>query len=293
MPTRPAASLLTALLEGIKDGIPSMIGASLKKAKDLRGLAKEHLNLQFGIKPLLRDMREVALTILEMDDQIRQYNRDSGKTVRRSMRFPPELTVSTVGTQSGMLIGLNTGNSGVKPWTNSAGTPINTVFGTQTETVTTSRRIWFAGGYTYLSAISPRGQHLWDEYTKGAIHFLGLEASLETLWDVLPWSWLFDWQFNLGDLLGNLDYLQYDDQVLKYGYLMCDTKITHEVTCLKTTVTNSGPSGSFTISYVTRRKERVRANPYGFSTVPGSYTAKQWGILAALGITRAPSTLFD
>lgn len=294
MPTRPAASLLTSLLEGIKDGLPSMIGSALKKAKDpLRGYSEEFLNLQFGIRPVLQDMRKAALTILEMDDQIRQYNRDSGKTVRRGFTFPRELSTTWVGGQGGQLIGCNTGHAGVKPWTNSAGTPISSVFGTQVETVTTSRRIWFAGGYTYLSAISPKGKHLWDEYVKGAIHFLGLEASLETLWDVLPWSWLFDWKFNMGDLLGNLDYLQYDDQVLRYGYLMCDTKITHEVTCTKTTVTNSGPSGSFTISYVTRRKERVRANPYGFSTVPGSFSPKQWAILAALGITRAPNILFD
>jgi len=46
-------------------------------------------------------------------------------------------------------------------------------------------------------------------------------------------------------------------------------------------------------SFRTTRKQRFRANPYGFARNPNSFSGKQWAILGALGLTKAPRRLIN
>jgi hypothetical protein len=39
------------------------------------------------------------------------------------------------------------------------------------------------------------------------------------------------------------------------------------------------------------QKRRIKSTPFGFGLSPGSFTARQWSILAALGMTRGPRSL--
>lgn len=291
-PSRPAASLLTAIGELKREGLPALPLFNTIKGKGSHGaFGSEYLNSEFGIKPLLRDLRESAGAILALKKLVAQYERDSGKVIRRRFRFPVSRDTIFIGTRTDMPVSPLTNHGGIKLWKDSNGNLLSSVDCRQSETLSTFRYIRFSGGFLYNSVVPDGGRQAILEHAREALHFLGLELTPKTVWDLQPWTWLLDWQWNIGSLMENLSIFQSDDLVLKYGYIMCEDRLRHSVVAEKTTVTKSGPAGPFAIDYVTKRKLRVKANPYGFSIVPGGFSDRQWNILGALGLTRAPKTL--
>jgi hypothetical protein len=97
IPTNPVASGSVAMAELYREGLPSLIGASLLKerASFLRGLGGEYLNVQFGWKPLVADLKAAAKAIIDSDDILKQLARDSGRNVHRR-RMPSAEVKSTV-----------------------------------------------------------------------------------------------------------------------------------------------------------------------------------------------------
>jgi hypothetical protein len=112
----------------------------------------------------------------------------------------------------------------------------------------------------------------------------------EVLWELAPWSWLADYFANFGHLATNVTRFSQDGLVMKYGYLMRHSVSTRTYTQNGVAFRSGGP-GPFAITLKLERKERVRATPFGFGLNPNSFTTRQWAILAALGLTKAPRTL--
>jgi hypothetical protein len=163
-------------------------------------------------------------------------------------------------------------------------------YGVLTESVVKTTNIWFSGAFTYY--LQP-GNSLIDDLKRREqeINYLfGTRVDPEVLWNLAPWSWLSDWNVNIGTNIANAERLSQDGLVMKYGYLMATTVIDHSV------VVDGVPfkghyTGPFTTIFRTTRKQRVKATPFGFSIVPGSFTDRQWSILASLGYTKGPRAL--
>jgi len=234
--------------------LPRFPGRALKR-HGLKGTGDEYLNLEFGINPILRDSKSAKDAARNADVYLKQLERNSRRFVRRSYDFPNEYQSNFV-------------DLGVITHTSSPGSPFPARRLTRIETSET--QVWFRGAFTYFYARHQPGsfsatlQKLTDVY--------GLEITPEVGWNLLPFSWLVDWETNVGDVFHNITRFAQDGLVMKYGYIMRKQINTYRY--------NYG-SSSFTYNYVVKRREM--ASPFGFGITPSSFSGTQWAILAALG----------
>jgi len=163
------------------------------------------------------------------------------------------------------------------------------------ETKVQKTSVYYKGAYSYFVPGDHGGRlAALKEFEEKANHLLGLELTPSLLWQLAPWSWLIDWKSQIGNSIKNFTAFQKDSLVLRYGYLMVTQTIIHDVTIhnLYTGYTTQpidpvSPSAS----YITVRKERFRATPYGFGVDLNGLSARQWSILGSLGMTRSPKKL--
>jgi len=81
-----------------------------------------------------------------------------------------------------------------------------------------------------------------------------------------------------------------DGLVMQYGYMMEHIVLTVDRTHEGTILNGDLPvhaRETFTVDY----KRRRRATPFGFGVSVGSFTDRQWTILAALGMSRGRGAL--
>lgn len=293
-PTKNPFSLSRAVLEALRD-FPEIPIKALKdsrsKSEAARNLGSEYLNVVFGILPTVDDLYSLAKRVVNFSHIVEQYQRDLGRPVRRSYSFPTETisykSMSGTSTQHGIYAGYLTGvnNTGVFYQAN---TPYVV---SQQETVT--EKYWFKGSFEYyldplFEKLGPAG-----EAVAMANQVLGFGGSVKTIWELTPWSWLIDWFFGVKDLLSITEKIANDSLVLRYGYLMRTSVRSYEVAIsgLKPVSGMNNPT-QFTTTTQIVEKQRVRSTPYGFGLNVGQFTGQQWAILAALGLTKAPKTLF-
>jgi hypothetical protein len=287
IPTNPVANLSQGIAEIIREGIPSMIGSTLLSGKEAlhRAIGGEHLNIQFGWKPIISDLKAIAQVVVQHEKLLRQLERDSGRNVRRGHEFAPlvDVTHQSATTSSVLKLGLGPiWNSALA----NAGTTLYQIDRRET-------RIWFRGAYTYyLEPRSEAARQKADRTMQQAQYLLGLELTPEVIWELAPWSWLSDWYANIGTNMSIASRFTADGLVLRYGYLMTET--THERSRFAEGVRDVlGNPLPCRVTVKTTTKSRRKATPYGFALNPTSFTGRQWAILGALGMARAPGSLRD
>lgn len=250
-------------------------------------VAEEWLNWQFGLNPIMQDAKKVLNNILDSQRLLDTYKANSGKLMHRSFHFP---------LQRDTVFEDNLGNLGRLSASSPTTIPNDYMFvagnryGVRRESVVRTVRIWFDGAFTYY--LQP-GQNLvadLDRREQQINFLLGTRVTPEVLWNLQPWSWLVDWNLNIGTNIANAERLASDGLVMKYGYLMCETTIDHSIV-IESVPIKGTYQGPFTTIFRTTRRQRVKASPFGFSTVPGSFSARQWSILGALGYTKSPQSL--
>jgi hypothetical protein len=273
IPTNPVVDGSVGLAELFREGIPSMIGSSILKAKAgfFRDLGSEYLNYEFGWKPLIQDLRDASKAIVESETILKQLVRDSGKNVRRQRHLPIEQQVD-----------ISYSNTGYPRGTEDAAW-----WATPRATLTDKywRSTWFSGCYTF--EYDPGNLTEISRIATQARLLYGLELNPEVLWNLAPWSWLVDWFANVGPLLNNVSAFQNDQLVLRYGYVMDR----HKRDLIQGVEVNRNHPGnilpeSYTEQHSCEWKSRAQATPYGFGVASSSFTLRQWAILSALGITR-------
>nr|QDH87118.1 MAG: hypothetical protein H3BulkLitter171098_000001 [Leviviridae sp.] len=306
-PGNQIAQTASALAELLRD-MPRIPGLALWESK-LRAIAtlgaagEEFLNYIFGIAPTLGDMGTFLKAVHKFDRVVDQFERDSGRVVRRKFVFPKERTETTE-VLSDRYSPLGTYRSNAEGFPDEdhvAGNDFSPSYGIShpafetIRTRVTEREISFSGAFTY---------HLPGGYDTHAIgdrraltaKLFGAEPDLNTLWQLAPWSWAVDWFVDAGALIKNLQsHISYGT-VLRYGYLMEKTTTTDTYTAgkkisgtLKSDVASGIPAPYPAISPVTLRittKKRIKANPFGFGVSWDGLSTIQQAIVAALGITR-------
>ena len=279
-PTNSIANLSVSLAELMREGLPKSPGRSLweERANTARGAGSEYLNAQFGWLPLVSDIKDVSKAISQGGKLWKQYERDAGRLVRRRFEFDPVYSTPEP---------ISSGTGSVFP------VPVSYFFetggssGTLTVTRHKMQRRWFSGAFTYYlpdRKASSGVERLLSQSAK-ARYLYGLTLDPEVLWNLTPWSWALDWFANTGDVISNLTDMATDGLVLRYGYMMEETIVSHQYTLSGLRWKASRPN-NVTLYAVTKTKKRVPATPYGFGLTWESFSPRQIAIMAALGITR-------
>lgn len=272
-PTVPASDTLVAIGEIAREGIPSMVGSTLKKdVKRYQSYGDEYLNYQFGWAPFVRDLRKLSKAVYESDDIVKRLTEGSGKHTRRRYSFPSKESTSTWEGAGLINPPLPTGYLQSKS--------------NRIETTRTESRTWFSGAFTYHANL--RGSSSWERVEAAANrarHLYGIKLTPDVMWSLMPWSWLVDWQTNIGDVISNVSLFANDGLVMHYGYVMQHRSATRD-SWIRGTFKSGIGAKNLSDSLTRDSKVRVRASPWGFGVDPINFTSRQIAILAALGISR-------
>lgn len=279
IPTNPIFDLTTFLGE-LREGIPRVAGTDFfRNRTDIaRSAGSEYLNLEFGWRPLVNDVQSFAYAVKNHDAILKQYERNSGKRVKRRLMLTNETTTETtvVGT------GYTACPTPVLPigcFSSSSGTEL-------TRTRTISLRQWFEGCFTYYLEPEKSGIQGRIRWLQEANKLYGVRLTPETLWNLTPWSWGADWFGNVGDVLHNASAFANDGLVMPYGYMMETSSVSDRYVNQGFQYKSGGPS-SYTQTLTTVSKQRVKANPFGFGISIESLSGRQFAILSALGLSRS------
>jgi hypothetical protein len=291
-PTKSSSDLAVTLAELRREGWPKP-GSGIRKylSNDdpnglQRAIAEEHLNFEFGAKPLYEEAVGLLDATINWRKRLEQYGRDSGQQVRRRYTAPIQDTLVELSYAPGWISPASTTTAIV-----SGCYPDGNRLDYMTVTRHTTRKMWFSGAFMYDL---PLGDGLIDRVKRleSSLRYMtGLKIDSEVVWNLTPWSWLLDWNANIGRMISNAETLSRDGTVLKYGYVMCHTiqnTTIHGATYKE--VRGGAPSAGHT-TYTWETKQRWRADPFGFALLSAGYTARQWAILASLGLTKAPRLL--
>lgn len=287
-PLNPLNDAATFLAESFREGLPSVPGLSLwqERTRAVLGVAKEFLNAEFAFLPVVREMKDFASSVSKMGDVLAQYERDAGKLVRRSWYFPIEhtesISLSVVKQKTPIFGGSHT----------FANTPtFNPPLGDVDLIKRRDRKLWFSGAFTYAI---PDGffSGLYDGASE-ANKLLGSTFTPETIWELTPWSWAVDWFSNAQEVITNLQALKIEGLVMPYGYMMSE-KTSSDVYSFRQTGWSNEENKNLAsplvvpdVQFVSTKKEREQANPFGFGLEFSDLSPIQLAILAALGITFA------
>lgn len=267
--------MLKTTAQGFRDIFVSRWGRNPRSAKT-RKAANHWLNLQFGWRPFLSDLRKFYQTYRAMDAAIEQIRRDNGQWIERggSVEFNEDRTVlsSSLTTHKSYPA---LPDQFVPGWPNSVPTR-----GSHLITLDKGVRVWFTARFRYY--IPEIESVVWRK--KAVAQLYGLEVNPALLWELTPWSWLVDWCSNVGDVFSNMDTGLAQNLTAKYAYVMGTTE--EKVVVISKPLFVDGKARTHTWEYLFKRKQRVEANPFGFSLSWDLLSPRQWSILGALGITR-------
>lgn len=281
-PGNPVANLGQAIYE-LRD-IPRIPGASvfaggfnilraLKEVIRLKSLGKEYLNIEFGWKPFIQDLLSVVGAQDSLHKALTQLKRDNGRVVRRHGTVSHDETSSVTSLD---------GTCYLYPiiasplyWSTAASNFKGSLYSK------VSSRYWFSGAFKYWIPDIMKQPY---PSLSTTLKLLGIYPSPSLVYEVMPWSWLFDWFTTIGPILDNLSGNAAENLVMQYGYAMG----WHESVDIASSQARMR-DGKWAIASVTRRitsKRRVKAYPFGFSVGLPSFTDRQIAILTALGISR-------
>jgi len=290
-PTNPHSNLSTFLGEFLNDGLPALVGLSTlqKRTETVRQAGGEYLNVQFGWKPLIADVKKFATVAARSAEMVRQFQRDSGRLVRRSYSFP---TIASGSDPVNNRVPSQT-LFGLPPYQwPGAFEPGSEVYPPVLQSSAKAEDYWFKGAFTYYLETDKTVLGKLERFEQLSNNLLGTRLTPDTLWELAPWSWLLDWLGTFGDFLHASSLLSGDSLVMKYGYLMRKTVEFNQYS-IPSGVTFAGnlKTGPISSVFLRETKERVKATPYGFGLSVSNFSAQQWAILGALGLTKAPGIL--
>lgn len=285
LPTRPAAGL-TQFLGELREMLPQIVGHALIQNRfGPAGLGGEHLNIQFGIKPFANDLKKLASMVIRGNQLLRQYRRDSHRVVRRKRTLYEDR--SSVSYRD-RLYGFTYWNCEQFPYApegfflSDPGTTVTDVW---------DSRVWFSGAFSYYLENMDSFIHEAERFDQKANRLLGTRLTADVLWELTPWSWLLDWVGNFSTVVQNAEALSSDSLVCRYGYVMHQFSVRREYTKAGLQGLSGQTLPAITMYLERSSKSRVRATPYGFGLDLSLFSARQWAILAALGLARSPDSL--
>lgn len=291
-PTAPEVNLAAFLGEVKREGLPHLTSTILRKeGVSLANLGGEYLNYAFGVAPTVSEVQKMALSVLKANKMVKelQYQRNTDTVVRKKK--------TSLEKSRSVMLGENTFWDTPLLESNRI-SPQNTFFryysseGTATVIDEITTRKWFSGAWSYHLAESHSFLGKLEHYEQKANHLLGIRFTPEVLWELTPWSWLIDYFTDAGTFIQNVSALSADSLVLRYGYVMHETRVRRSTTQAKLTpIAGSGNVRTCWRYDYFHSKRRTRSTPYGFGVDLGALSPRRWAILASLGFTKTDKGL--
>lgn len=239
-----------------------------------RAVADAWLNTQFGWMPFISDLRKFYRTYKRLDATLQRIKDQNGKWIKRqgtvSMSSDSAVLTSSASSTAHWPI---LGTDYYRTWSSSGNYTVRDVI---------SRKVWFEGSFRYW--IPDTESVSWR--TRAIAEIFGAMPCPSLIWELTPWSWLVDWHSNVGDVIANMSTGWADNLAARYAYVMGTTHYDRTVESMCDL--KSGPL-YHVWTYPITWKVRVGANPFGFGLTDADLSARQWSILAALGIVRVKS----
>lgn len=279
LPTNPVSNAATFAGELRNDGLPLVPAVhSLKERVGFfKSLGDEYLNVQFGWKPFISDLSKFAKSVHNGHAILRQYERDSGRGVRRQYAFPT-LDTTTVTVLA---------NGYPQP---TLEVPMYSYIASRDGAKTRTRReitdTWFSGCFTYYLNMGDSARDRMERHAQEANKLFGYRITPDTLWNLAPWSWAADWFANTGDVIHNISAFSQDGLVMRYGYIMQHKVIADTYELSPFYFADGTKFKPTTQTFITESKVRKKASPYGFGFSFDSFSQSQLGIIAALGLSK-------
>lgn len=285
-PVKPQANT-SQLLGELLHSIPTIPGLLLSRLFSLRNVGREHLNVEFGWAPLLKDIQDLIKVTLEFEKRYKQLVKQSGVPVRRRGQIDVDNPLSTNTVTKGSHHSVPTLNGYLYEFA--------TAPETKTTSFTSSKKHLFSAKFVYfLPASSKDG--IDDRHRAAMLRILyGIDLSPRTVWNLMPWSWLVDWFTNIGDNISNAVEASLDNLVAEYAYCTGFYQDVMDVTVSGVCKVDNQLGGlrQQYYPYTTRYRrirtviERTKASPYGFEFTIPTLSEKRKAILAALLLTRS------
>lgn len=252
--------------------IPKAILSLKERVRGLHSLASKHLAWEFGLKPVIKDLRDIYLLQKRLHKELSQLIRDNGRPVRRRG------VVSKVNVQPSVVITHDVSSvwPGFAP-----GDERQVINRTQIDSSVFSKTVYsFSARFRYW--VPDIGSQRWTDKAVASLYGIDLTPSL--LYQVTPWSWLVDWFSNLGDIMDNLSYNAAENLVADYAFIMGSYLKIRYLTAIDEYSDGSVLSASLEL----RNSLKVRnpASPFGFGIKREDLNGSQLAILTSLGLQR-------
>lgn len=269
-PDRPDASLAQFIGE-LKD-FPRMLQVRARAFKDGGSL---YLNYQFGWLPFFRDIVKLYQAQRNIANRLALLRRNNGRPIRR------KVTLVKDNTQTVLVNGPLAGN--MKPILPSSFYRSSDIVKT---TLDHSDKVWFSGRFRYWVPNIDTSD--WERSAKRML--FGAVPTPETVWELMPWSWLIDWFSNVGDVISNISAHAIDNMAADYAYVMREN--TWRWSTVTTSYLATFPDGapitaSASFERFLETKTRISGSPFGFGLQLRDLSGSQLAILAALGLSRS------
>ncbi len=273
LPTQPLVGIGQTLAELKREGIPHTRSLGSFRSYSPRKGGEDYLNWQFGFRPVIQDIYDLANSIDTADKQWRSYVKGASKLQRRHFEFPTirsstTTTVASPGSSYPLL-----------PTTIASGqsSPLY-----RTRSVVTKRR--FSAAYAYALPQGSQSTIAAVRKVKQYQQQYGLNIDPLLLWELTPWSWLIDWFLPIGNFVESVSGLILGNTALPWAFISEHSVITDTYERPGFRFVDGSTLGTFQVVYDYKR--RLAANPLGFGVNWADLSPKQLSILAAIGITR-------
>jgi hypothetical protein len=301
-PVAPLGQFLGELRE--LPQLPHFLKSEAKKFKDL---GSEYLNVEFGWRPFVQDVIKLYNAQSRISAGLKKLVKDNGLSIRKrskkelTISDPVDLAIGTLFQPFGRLDNLSIGgHSSLEGYvvggpTGCADVDINNIPGScdYHYQKSVSTLVWQCGTFRYY--VPDIGSDRWTARARTVLS--GGEFTPKLIWDLMPWSWLIDWFTNVGDILSNSIANAVENETLTNAFSMESQETLYTISISNQWdaysaapfgVQFSVPAGSDSVLYYRKENQNTRkqASPYGFGLTSTSFSARQWAILAALGVSR-------
>lgn len=272
----------------------------LNDLKDLAGGG--WLSYQFGIAPTYSDIMKGAEAVVKADAITRQFVSDSASLVKRKYTRTIESSFGSKTTDSLLsafgqdgntyIVQSDTGNfrwqvtNRLRPGNISLSCAVTDQFEASAQ-----RTLHVFSTFEYFVGDPDKALSRMDMYKAQAEKLLGGGASASVAYELTPWSWMIDWFSDIGGLL------RYQEQVTRYGTVARRSGFTISDSLAGTYRRASRPNAQSlgqgivtptTATWSMTRSHRVPGSPYSMDVSWDGFSAFQWSILGALGLSKSP-----
>lgn len=301
-PDKPDYSPLVGILETLHE-LPGILEAFSKFNKRyhaelarkrasgifLSRSGKYHLAIQFGIMPIISDIKSFLKAYRGANKRFAQLLRDEGRWIRRRANLDKVGDIGPNGEEEYQTMWSTTHTSANNP--NVLPALVSQCYGggqaVSGEVRHFSREVWCVGKSRYWLPDLHQRDGKWMKRLHREI-YSGGPLNIEDIYNLIPWSWLFDYFSSLGHFFGAIADGLAESVVFDYAYIMRKVTERSRASCTSFVYKSPTTTGQVT-SYLYRDctlKTRVTASLFGFGMSEQDLSPFQLAILGALGLSR-------